>query len=345
VKGTKGIVFGILLALCAFVFLFGSSLAEAAAPEVFKWRLQAVGPRGSTETDVIERFADQVKQASNGRLEIKVYGADEIVPTFETFDAVSQGLLEMHCNDPSYWVGKTNQCSGIITTPFLFKNALSQKIFLENWGGLEILRKVYAKHNIYLINQFGETPGTIWTKFPFKGLEEFKGKKIRGHGLWSEALKRVGISSVTMPGGEVYEAMERGVIDGLISANVAWCFDYGFHEVSNYVYAGDGINIANLEFAVNMDAWNKLPDDLKAIVSVCAREAEVAMLAINQDADQVKLHEAVEKWGVKTQPFDSASIGKMRAAMMGAIEEYAKADESYAELLKVLKKYLEVTGD
>ena len=344
-KSSKYLVFRIFLALFAFVFLFGSQMAEAAAPEVFKWRLQAVGPRGSTETDVIERFAEQVKLASNGRLDIKVYGADEIVPTFETFDAVSQGLLEMHCNDPSYWIGKTSQCSGVITTPFLFKNALSQKIFLENWGGLEILRKVYAKHNIYLINQFGETPGTIWTKFPFSGLNEFKGKKIRGHGLWSEALKRVGVSSVTMPGGEVYEAMERGVIDGLISANVAWCFDYGFHEVSKYVYAGDGINIANLEFAVNMDAWNKLPDDLKTILSLSAREAEIAMLAINQDADQVKLHEAVQKWGVKTQGFDAESMGKMRAAMMEAVDEYAKADADYAELAKALESYLEVAGD
>ena len=344
-KSSKYLVFGIFLALFAFVFLFGSQMAEAAAPEVFKWRLQAVGPRGSTETDVIERFAEQVKLASNGRLDIKVYGADEIVPTFETFDAVSQGLLEMHCNDPSYSIGKTNQCSGIITTPFLFKNPVSQKIFMEYWGGLEILRKVYAKHNIYLINQFGETPGTIWTKFPFSGLNEFKGKKIRGHGLWSEALKRVGVSSVTMPGGEVYEAMERGVIDGLISANVAWCFDYGFHEVSKYVYAGDGINIANLEFAVNMDAWNKLPDDLKTILSLSAREAEIAMLAINQDADQVKLHEAVQKWGVKTQGFDAESMGKMRAAMMEAVNEYAKADADYAELAKALESYLEVAGD
>ena len=63
-----------------------------------KWRLQAVGSRGSIETNVVQRFADQVKQASNGRLEIAVYGAGEIVPSFETFEAVSRGLLEMHCN-------------------------------------------------------------------------------------------------------------------------------------------------------------------------------------------------------------------------------------------------------
>jgi TRAP-type mannitol/chloroaromatic compound transport system substrate-binding protein len=148
-----------------------------------------------------------------------------------------------------------------------------------------------------------------------------------------------------MPGGEVYEAMERGVIDGLISANVAWCFDYGFHEVSKYVYVSEGINIGTLEFAVNMDAWNKLPDDLKSIVSVCAREAEIAMLALNQNDDQLKLHEAVQKWGVKTQGFDAESIGKMRAAMMEAVDEYAKADADYAELAKALKSYLEVEGD
>lgn len=344
-KSSKGLFSGILLALFASVFLLSSHLAEAAAPEVFKWRLQACGPRGSTEVNVIEKFADHVKQASNGRLEIKVYGADEIVPTFETFDAVSKGLLEMHCNDPSYWVGKTNNCSGIISIPFMFPTTLSQKVFLEEWGALEILRTVYTKHNIYLINQFGEGPGTIWTKFPFKNLDDFKGKKIRAHGLWAEALKRVGVSSVTMPGGEVYEGMERGVMDGLISANVAWCFDYGFHEVSNYVFADENINIANLEYAVNLDAWNKLPDDLKSIVSICARETEIEMLVANSSADQVKLHEAIEKWGVKRQQLDKESINKMRAAMMEAVEEYAKADATYAELAKILKEYLNVSGD
>lgn len=318
--------------------------SEAASAEVFKWRLQSVGPRGSIETNAVKRFADQVKKASNGRLDIAVYGADEIVPSFETFDAVSNGLLEMHCNDPSYWVGKTNQCSGITAIPFIFKSALDEKVFMENHGGLKVLRDVYAKHNIYLVNMFRAGDGTIWTKFKFSKISDFKGKKIRAHGMWAEALKRVGISAVTMPGGEVYEGMSRGVIDGLISANVAWCFDYGFHEVSKYVFSSESINICHLEFAVNMDAWKKLPDDLKEILSVCAKEAEMEVIAQNQYWDTQKLNTAMSKWKVMKQTLDEDSKLKLKNAMLGAVETFAKADTNFAKLANLLKEHMKVMG-
>lgn len=332
------------LAVFVAVFFLGLefALAEAADKDVFKWRLQAVGPRGCTETNVIVRFADQVREASGGRLDITVYGADEIVPTFETFDALSRGLLEMHCNDPSYWMGKTNNCSGIISFPFLFPTPVDQKVFLENKGALEILREVYAKQNIYLVNQFRVGNGTIWTKFPFTSLKDFEGKKIRAHGIWSDALNRVGVSAITMPGGEVYEAMERGVVDGLISANPAWCFDYGFHEVSKFVSPSQAINIANLEFAVNMDAWNSLPNDLKAILSLCARESEYHMVAENHDVDSIKLAIAKEKWGIKETEFDAESMATFRAAMMKAVDEYSAKDETFARLGVILRDFLNV---
>lgn len=328
-----------LVAFFAFLVCVQSpQLSEAA--ETMKWRLQAVGPRGSIETNMIQRFADQVKIASDGRLEIAVYGAGEIVPSFETFEAVSQGILEMHCNDPSYWMGKTGKCSGITAIPFLFPTALDEKNFLENGGAINVIREVYAKHNLHLINMFRAGDGSIWTKFPFSNLEDFKGKKIRAHGMWAEALSRVGISTITMPGSEVYEGMERGVIDGLLSANVAWCFDYGFHEVSKYVYPTESINICHLEFVVNKSKWDKLSDDLKAILVVCAKEAEIEILSQNHFWDTTRLNEAMSKQGVKLQSLDQDSKTKLRSAMLAAVEQYSKEDAEFAKLALILKDFI-----
>ena len=199
------------------------------------------------------------------------------------------------------------------------------------------MREVYAKHNIYLINMFRAGDGSIWTKFPFSKIDDFKGKKIRAHGMWAEALSRVGISTVTMPGGEVYEGMERGVIDGLLSANVAWCFDYGFHEVSKYVYPTEAINICHLEFVVNKDKWEKLPDDLKAILTVCAKEAEIEILSQNHYWDGTRLKEAMDKKGIQVQVLDQESKDKLKQAMLAAVEQYSKDDASFAKLAAILK--------
>lgn len=337
-----------LLRVVAFTFFFFLSFSaftvDASGAEVFKWRLQALGPRGSTETDVVVRFAEQVKLASNGRLDITVYGGDEIVPTFESFDAVSRGLLEMHCTDPSYWMGKTNNCSGITTIPYLFPTILDHKVFLDYKGALDIIREVYAKQNIHLINIFRIGEGTIWAKFPFSKIEDLKGKKIRAHGLWANALDNVGIPTVSMPAGEVYQGVERGVIDGIVTANIAWCYDFGFHEVAKYVFASESNNVSNLEFAVNMDAWNKLPPDLKAIVTICAKEAEFEMLARNHDWDMVRLAEIKEKWGVEEQELDEASRDKIREMMMPKVDEFSKDDATFAKLGALLKDYLKVIG-
>lgn len=335
----------IMFILVPFVTFFQDPIiAEATSSEAFKWRLQAVGPRGSIETNVVERFAEMVKKASNGRLEIRVYGADEIIPTFETFDAVSQGILEMHCNDPSYWVGKTNQCSGITSLPFLFRNALDQKVFLEQKGAINVLKDVYAKHNIHLVNMFRAGNGTIWTKFPFSNLSDFKGKKIRAHGLWADVFSGAGVSAVTMPGGEVYEAMGRGVVDGLISANVAWCFDYGFHEVSKYVWPSETINICNLEFAVNMDAWKKLPEDLQNILTVCAKEAEFEVLAQNHEWDAKRLLAAKNEWGIQEQVLDEESRMMLTKVTLGKMEKFSEKSEDFAKLATILKEYIEEMG-
>lgn len=322
-------------------------IAEAATPEteIFKWRLQSCGPRGSTETNTVERFAEMVKKASNGRLEIRVYGADEIVPSFETFGAISQGVLEMHCNDPAYWVGKTNQCSGIITMPFLFRNALDQRVFLEQKGGIKVLRDIYAKHNIYLINMFSLGNGTMWTRFPFSNLDDFKGKKIRAYGLWAEVLNGLGgMATVTLSSGEVYEAMARGVVDGLISGNIGWCYDYGFHEVSKYVWSSDVINNGSLEFAVNMDAWEKLPEDLKSILITCAKETEIELLTQNHEWDAKRLSAIKSEFKIQECALDEKSIFTIRQATLKKVEEFSKKYDDFAKLASILKDFMKEMG-
>ena len=333
----------VLFAVISFVTIFQAPMTAEAA-EKFIWRLQTISPRGSVETNSAEHFAENVKNASGGRLEIKVYGADEIVPTFESFEAVSRGLLEMHYSDPSYWMGKTNQCSGILAIPFLFRSALDARVFLEQKGAIDVLREVYAEHNIHLVNMFQGGSGSIWTKFPFSNLEDFKGKKIRAYGMWAEAFAAVGVSAVTMPSGEVYEAMERGVVDGLISANVAWCYDYGFHEVSKYVWPTEAINICLLEYAVNMDAWESLPEDLQHILTVCAKEAELEILAQNHEWDAKKLAAAKNDWGIQEQVLDEESIAKLSSAMLVKLEEFSRKDEDFAKLASILKDYMNEIG-
>jgi TRAP-type mannitol/chloroaromatic compound transport system substrate-binding protein len=130
----------------------------------------------------------------------------------------------------------------------------------------------------------------------------------------------------------------------LVSANVAWCFDYGFHEASKYVYPSSNINICHLEFAVNMDAWKKLPEDLKSIITVCAKEAELEMLSQNHNWDAGRLKEAKDKWGITTQSLDQDSRNKLSKVMLEAVGQYEKSDPSFAKLATILKDYMKEMG-
>lgn len=300
----------------------------AAEQQTFKWKLVTTWPKNYPGLGTgPENFARMVDQMSNGRLKVKVYGAGELVPAFEVFDAVSQGTSEMGHGAAYYWKGKTAAAPFFTAVPFGL-NTQEMNGWLHYGGGMELWREVYAPFN--LVPFAGGSTGVQmagWFNKEINTLDDIKGLKMRIPGLGGEVISRVGGQSVTIPGGELYTSLQTNVIDA-----TEWVGPYndmalGFHQVAKYYYyPGWHEPGPILEFIVNKTAFDSLPADLQAIVDAATRAVNQDMLDEYTARNNAALTELVEKHGVELRPLPKEVLDGLRNATEEVLSELAASD-------------------
>ena len=246
----------------------------------FEWKLVTTWPKNLPGLGSAgENFARYVTEMSGGRLKVTVYGAGEIVPAFEVFDAVSQGVAEVGHGASYYWKGKIPAAVFYTAVPFGM-TAQEMNGWLHYGGGLELWRELYAPFGV--VPFAGGSTGVQmagWFNRELRSAADLKGLKMRIPGLAVEVFNASGGTAVRIAGGEVYTSMQTGVIDA-----VEWVGPYndrtlGLNQVADYYYyPGWHEPGAMLEFIVNERAMGQLPEDLKAIVTYATRAANQDML-------------------------------------------------------------------
>ncbi|MBT3458603.1 MAG: TRAP transporter substrate-binding protein DctP [Halieaceae bacterium] len=246
----------------------------------YRWKLVTTWPKNLPGLGAApENFARYVNEMSNGRLEVRVFGAGEIVPAFEVFDAVSQGAAEVGHGASYYWKGKIPAAVFFTAVPFGM-TAQEMNGWLHYGGGLELWQELYAPFGV--IPFAGGSTGVQmagWFNRELRSAKDLSGLKMRIPGLAGEVFDAAGGTAVRIAGGEVYTSMQTGVIDA-----VEWVGPYndrtlGLNEVAEfYYYPGWHEPGAMLEFTVNAAAFQELPPDLQAIVRYAARAANQNML-------------------------------------------------------------------
>jgi TRAP-type mannitol/chloroaromatic compound transport system substrate-binding protein len=267
------------------------------ATDVIEWKLVTTWPKGLPGLGAApENFARRVNEASGGRLRIKVFGAGEIVPAFEVFDAVSGGVAEAGHGAAYYWKGKIPAAVFFTAVPF---GMTAQEVngWLHYGGGLPLWRELYAPFGV--IPYAGGSTGVQmagWFNKRLNNRSDLAGLKMRIPGLAGEVFNAAGGSAVRIAGGEVYTSMQTGVIDA-----VEWVGPYndrtlGLMEVGEYYYyPGWHEPGAMLETIINAEALAALPEDLQAIVRIAARATNTDMLddftANNSESLQILLRD------------------------------------------------------
>ncbi|GIX31656.1 MAG: C4-dicarboxylate ABC transporter [Porticoccaceae bacterium] len=299
-----------------------------ASAEKFRWKMVTTWPKNYPGLGTApETFAHLVERMSGGRLTVRVYGAGQLVPAFEVFDAVSQGTAEMGHGAAYYWKGKIPAAPFFTAVPFGL-NAQEMNGWLHHGGGLELWREAYAPFN--LIPFAGGSTGVQmagWFNREIRSVADLQGLKMRIPGLGGEVIAKLGAQAVTIPGSELYTAMQTNVIDATEWVGPYNDLAFGFHQVAKYYYyPGWHEPGAMLEFIVNKQAFERLPADLQAIVEAAARAVNQDMLdeytARNPDA----LRELVEKHGVEVRELPRDVIDALRAATDEVLAEIAAAD-------------------
>lgn len=275
--------------------------AAATSQEVYKWSMVTTWPKNLPGMGIApETIAKKVKEMSNGRLVIKVYGAGEVVGPMEVFDAVSLGTVQMGHGAAYYWKGKDPATQFFTAVPFGL-TAQEMNGWLLHGGGLELWRELYAQYDLVPFPA-GNTGVQMagWFNKEINSLDDMKGLKMRIPGLGGEVFERLGGTAVSMAGGDIYTSMQTGVIDATEWVGPYNDLAFGLHQVAKYYYyPGWQEPGPNLELIVNKDAWDTLPDDLKAIVENAALAVNADLLAEYTARNNAALRELVDEHGVQ----------------------------------------------
>ncbi len=217
--------------------------------------------------------------------------------------------------------------------------------WLETGGGYELWQEMYdrKKWNVKVLPCNGLYGGESlgWFKKPVKTLEDFKGLKIRTVGEYGEVLTKLGASAVSLPAGELYTALERGVLDAADMSFPAVDRGIGLHEVCKYMlFPGVHQTSGPLETLVNKDKWDSLPSDLKAIVKAALSEVAVLGLTSWAKAD-LEAMKFFEEKGVQTIKLEPQEINKLQVLFNQVLDERASEDSFYKKVLDSKRKFHE----
>ncbi len=325
---------------CAIVVVFTSGFAGIveAKDKVYRWRMQSFLPAGGDGFNIQQKFCDDVRKASNGRLDIRFYGAGQLMPVLETWEATARGVVEMNFSFGAYWTGKTRMAGVSVGLPFTTKTMHEHMALLYEEGLEDLVRKEYDKHGLYLLKIAPIQRSVMVTRFPVGSLNDLKGKKMRAGGVEAQAIAASGINSVFFPVPEVYQALDTGVVDGVIMGGIDASRRFSFYEVTKHI-VHPSINVATEEVHVNKGAWEQLPDDLKNILSISASRYSLARSSYSAHREMIDL-EFLQENGMTVQSISESDYETMAKATHALYEEWAAQDPAFAEAWTMIKKFM-----
>jgi TRAP-type mannitol/chloroaromatic compound transport system substrate-binding protein len=265
----------------AGVIASGMAPAIVHAQANIRWRLASSFPRSlDTLYGGAEVFAKKVSEMTGGKFQITTHAAGELMPAFGVVDGVQNATVEVAHTAPYYFFGKDETFALGCAIPFGM-NSRQMSAWMIEGNGLKLMREFY--HNYNIINFIGGNTGAQmggWYRKEIKSLADFKGLKFRVGGFAGKVVDRLGGVPQNIPGGEIYQALEKGTIDA-----AEWVGPYddqklGFNKVaSNYYYPGWWEGGPQLDIFINTKAFEGLSAEYKAIVEAAASHAHVDMQA------------------------------------------------------------------
>jgi len=309
----------------------------------YQWTMVTTWPKNFPGLGLApENFSKYIEEMTCGRMKIKVYGAGEFVPAMGVFDAVSQGNVQLGHGASYYWTGKVKSSQFFTAVPFGL-TAQEMNGWLHYGGGLELWQEAYEPFN--LIPLAGGNTGVQmagWFKKEINSLDDLKGLKMRIPGLAGEIFTRAGAETVTLPGNEIFLSLQQGVVDAAEWVGPYNDLTFGFHQVADYYYyPGWHEPGSTLEIIINKDAYNSLPEDLKAIIKYAARASNQEMLDEYTARNNKALNELIEKHNIELKKIPDTVLVELKRITDEVMEDFIADDEMAQKVYKSYKEFKE----
>ena len=338
----------LLITLCVNVLIACSEQTPAALSsqqadinQTYQWKMVTTWPPGFPVLQKgAERFADNIRAMSNGRLDIKVYAGGELIPPLQAFDAVSQGSVEMGHGSAYYWAGKVPEAQFFSTVPFGM-TARGMNAWLYDGGGLELWREIYKPFHVipFPLGNTGVQMGG-WFNKEINSLEDIQGLKMRIPGLGGKVLAKAGGNPILLAGSEVYTALERNTIDA-----TEWIGPYHdqrlglYRAAKHYYYPGWHEPGTVLELTINQRAWESLPADLQAIISNAAQAENLRMLSEMEQKNMAALDELRKREGIEIHRFPNEVLSRLKTLTNETLIEEAERDPKFKRVYDAYQNF------
>ena len=317
-------------------------LAAGIAPAVHaqatvRWRLASSFPKSlDTIYGSADVFSKAVKEMSGGKFEVSVHAAGELMPAFGVVDGVQNGTVEIAHTAPYYFFGKNEAFAIGGAIPFGM-NSRQLTAWMVDGNGTKLMREFYAQYNI--VNFLGGNTGAQmggWFRKEVKSPEDIKGLKFRVGGFAGKVIERMGGVPQNIPGGEIYQGLEKGTIDA-----AEWIGPYddlklGFNKVAPfYYYPGWWEGGAELEFFISTKSYAALPKEYQAMVDAACQVAARDMTAKYDTLNPIAMKKLVAD-GTKVLPFPKDF---MDAGYKASMEVFAE-NEAKSPMFKKIHAHM-----
>lgn len=289
----------------------------------------------------MERWADEVEKRTNGKVAVQTFPGGTLLGGKAMYQGVIDGQADIGCMSMAYYPGVFPVVS-VLEVPMGFTKATNAGLVL-----LDIYEKYRpaAFDKVKVLTMFTSAPSNLMCKVPVKSLADMQGLEIRGAGGASTVLDRLGATPVSMPMPETPEALQKGIVKGLLSS-LEVLMDFNFAELCRHQTI---LNAQVYPFAVimNMDSWNKLPEDVKKVFMDLKREQCLWTGQYMDEHVEESLEWSENKYDIDVYELSAEDKAEVKERLAGMLDEWKKqsaekgapVDEIVEDVKKLKAKY------
>ena len=261
--------------IAALAACFGAALATAALADdakTYDFSYATGGPKTTAQLKAALAWMDTVQTKSNGNVKFEVFDSGTLLKDTDMLPGIASGRADIGYIASGYFPGQL-PLSSVVGIPFLTSNPEAQsRAFQELYDTDKAYHDEWEKQGVHVLHFFPATSAVLGTKVPVNSIKELAGKKIRGIGYVNMALEAAGANPVAIPIADLYESLQRGVVEGYSGIAFEVFTSFGLQEVAKYT-ADTGLGNYILAASImNLQTWNSLPDDMKKLLTETSAE-------------------------------------------------------------------------
>ncbi len=335
------------LALTSATLAGSAMLGAGTAQAAETWKIQSVWDAGTVGYSLFEEWCNSMEEKSGGELIFKPFPAKSVAADNNAlFDAVRSGVLQGMNPFTLYWSGKIPASVFLSSYPAGPDQPHQWDTMFYALGMLEKTREIYEKFGLFYVGPIQHDANIIHSKKPVNSLDDLKGMKIRlPGGMVAEVFQQFGVSTVSLPGSDIFPALEKGTIDAADYVGPAVNYELGFSQVTdNILFGPPGVMsvyqpVDLMDLTVNLRTWNKLSPKLQKLVEEEVRNySQRHYLTIQQ-----RNFDAMEKFkadGSKVSRLSQEDMVRFRKAAIPVWYRWANKDADARAIFDIHLKYM-----